>query len=54
MIKKNYQLNRNKKFVDKDLQCFPFLHIRAVFQLFEYEVHAITRNGKYVNIFGGF
>ena len=54
MIKKNYQLNRNKKFVDKAQQCFAFLHIRPVFQLFEYEVNAITGNGNYVNIFGGF
>ena len=24
MVKKNYQLNRNKKFVDKAQQCFAF------------------------------
>ena len=29
MIKKNYQLNRNEKFVDKAQQCFTFLHIKT-------------------------
>jgi hypothetical protein len=29
MIKKKYQLNRNKKFVDKAQQGFAFLHIKA-------------------------
>jgi len=28
MIKKNYQQNRSKKFVDKAQQCFAFLHIK--------------------------
>ena len=28
MIKKKYQLNRNKKIVDKAQQCFAFLHIK--------------------------
>ena len=32
MIKKNYQLNRNKKFVDKAQQCFAFLHIEPKFK----------------------
>ena len=29
MIKKKYQLNRNKKFVDKAQQCFAFLHTKV-------------------------
>ena len=32
MIKKNYQLNRNEKFVDKARQCFAFLHIKPKFK----------------------
>ena len=32
MIKKKYQLNRNKKFVDKAQQCFAFLHIKPKFK----------------------
>ena len=32
MIKINYQLNRNKKFVDKAQQCFSFLHIKPKFK----------------------
>ena len=32
MIKKNYQLNRNKKFVDKAQQCFAFLHKKPKFK----------------------
>jgi hypothetical protein len=32
MIKKNYQLNRNKKFVDKAKQCFAFLQIKPKFK----------------------
>jgi hypothetical protein len=32
MIKKNYQLNRNEKFVDKAQQCFAFLRIKAKFK----------------------
>ena len=32
MIKKNYQLNRNEKFVDKAQQCFAFLHIKPKFK----------------------
>jgi hypothetical protein len=32
MIKKNYQLNRNKKFVDKAQQCFAFLNIKPKFK----------------------
>ena len=31
MIKKKYQLNRSKKFVDKAQQCFAFLHIKPKF-----------------------
>ena len=32
MIKKNYQLNRHKKFVDKAQQCFALLHIKPKFK----------------------
>ena len=32
MIKKNYQLNRIKKFVDKARKCFAFLHIKPKFK----------------------
>ena len=32
MIKKNYQLNRNKKFVDKAQEYFAFLHIKPKFK----------------------
>ena len=32
MIKKNYQLNRIEKFVDKAWQCFAFLHIKPKFK----------------------
>ena len=32
MIKKNYQLNRNEKFVDKAQQCFAFLLIKPKFK----------------------
>ena len=32
MIKKIYQLNRNKKFVDKAQQCFVILHIKPKFK----------------------
>ena len=32
MIKKNDQLNRNKKFVDKSQQYFAFLHIKPKFR----------------------
>ena len=32
MIKKEYQLNRNEKFVDKAQQCFAFLHIKPKFK----------------------
>ena len=32
MIKKNYQLKRNEKFVDKAQQCFAFLHIKPNFK----------------------
>jgi hypothetical protein len=28
----NYQLNRNKKFVDKAQQCFAFIHIKPKFK----------------------
>ena len=33
MIKKNYQLNRNEKFIDKSQQCFAFLQIKPKFKL---------------------
>jgi hypothetical protein len=32
MIKKKYQLNRNKKCVDKAQQCFAFLYIKPKFK----------------------
>jgi hypothetical protein len=28
MIKKNYQLNKNEKFIYKAQQCFAFIHIK--------------------------
>jgi hypothetical protein len=32
MIKKKYQLNRNKNFVDKAQECFAFLYIKTKFK----------------------
>jgi hypothetical protein len=32
LSKKNYQLNRNEKFVDKARQCFAFLQIKPKFK----------------------
>ena len=32
MIKKNYRLNRSKKFVEKAQQCFAFVHINPKFK----------------------
>ena len=41
MIKKNYQLNRNERFIDKAQQCFAFLQIKTKFKFAANEVDSL-------------